>query len=79
MFMSRSYDMFYEAKNFDDFKKYPYPNLPVEESGVKFEEVITIFENEIYSVSYNNVEVYRNNSWHDKVREFFLKEKHYGQ
>ena len=73
MFMYPSYDMFYETKNFDHFKKYPYPNLPVDERGVKFEEAITIFENEIYSVSHRNVEVYRNHSWHDKVREFFSK------
>ena len=61
------YDLFYETKNFEDFKKYPYPKLPVEENGVRFEEVITIYENEIYSVSYRDIEVYRNNSWHDKV------------
>ena len=67
------YDMFYEIKNFNDFKKYPYPDLPLEETGMRSDihEEMTIFENEIYSVSYRNIEVYRNNSWHDKVREFF--------
>ena len=67
-----SYDLFYETKNFNDFKKYNYPDLPVEERGVRcdIDEELTIFENEIYSVSYRNIEVYRNNSWHDKVREF---------
>ena len=63
--------MFYETKNFDDFKMYPYP--PVEERRVRFEKEITIFENEIYSVSSRNIEIYRNNSWHDKVREFLSK------
>ena len=66
------YDIFYETKNFNDFKKYPYPDLPVEELGVRSDiyEEMTIFENEIYSVSYRNIEVHRNNSWHEKVREF---------
>ena len=36
-------------------------------------EEITVFENEIYSVSYRNIEVYRNHSWHDKVLEFVFQ------
>ena len=74
VYISYFYDMFYETKNFNDFKKYAYPGLPVEEIGKTRDahEEITIFENEIYSVSHRNIEVYRNNSWHDKVGEFFL-------
>lgn len=65
--------MFYETKNFQDFQKYHYPDLLDDSMLQDIMEEITIFENEIYSVSYRNIEVYRNHSWHDKVLEFVFQ------